>query len=95
MTDCLIDWVNLQVTAPWRSIQALTPDATQLADPSWQPHPYRLQGGRPQGGAGNGAEGGIAPQWQQAADWAKQGRINNLSLMALDVLMAPSDAKDR
>jgi hypothetical protein len=33
--------------------------------------------------------------WQQAADWAKQGRINNLSLMALDVLMAPHDAKDR
>ena len=82
----------LQVTAPWRSIQALTPDATQLADPTWQPKPYRLQGG---GAQGRGDGGGIAPQWQQAADWAKQGRINNLSLMALDVLMAPSDAKDR
>ena len=71
--------------APWRSLQALTPDATQLADPSWRPTPFSPAGAR----------GGVAPKWQQAADWAKQGRINNLSLMALDVLMAPHDAKDR
>lgn len=77
----------MQVTAPWRSIQALTPDATQLADPTWRPTPFTLQRG--------GGEGGVSPQWQQAADWAKEGRINNLSLMALDVLMAPSDSKDR
>lgn len=37
----------------------------------------------------------MSPDWQQAADWAGQGRINNLSLMALDVLMAPADGKDR
>ncbi|KAA6423641.1 MAG: DNA polymerase delta catalytic subunit, partial [Trebouxia sp. A1-2] len=73
------------VIAPWRSLQALTPDATQLADPTWRPTPFTQAGGR----------GGVAPMWQQAADWAKQGRINNLSLMALDVLMAPHDAKDR
>jgi len=73
------------VIAPWRSLQALTPDATQLADPSWRPTPFTPAGAR----------GGVAPMWQQAADWAKQGRINNLSLMALDVLMAPHDAKDR
>ncbi|DBA67150.1 TPA: hypothetical protein ACH3X2_001471 [Trebouxia sp. C0005] len=75
----------LEVIAPWRSLQALTPDATQLADPTWRPTPFTQAGGR----------GGVAPMWQQAADWAKQGRINNLSLMALDVLMAPHDAKDR
>ncbi|KAL0056285.1 hypothetical protein WJX82_009537 [Trebouxia sp. C0006] len=75
----------LEVIAPWRSLQALTPDATQLADPTWRPTPFTPAG----------AQGGVAPKWQQAADWAKQGRINNLSLMALDVLMAPHDAKDR
>ncbi len=74
-----------QVVAPWGSLQALTPDATQLADPTWRPTPFTQAG----------APGGVAPKWQQAADWAKQGRINNLSLMALDVLMAPHDAKDR
>lgn len=79
--------LRTQVTAPWRSIQALTPDATQLADPTWQPTPFSLQAG--------GGTGGVSPQWQQAADWAKQGRINNLSLMALDVILAPSDGKDR
>ena len=73
------------MVAPWRSLQALTPDATQLADPTWRPTPFTQAG----------AQGGVAPKWQQAADWAKQGRINNLSLMALDVLMAPHDAKDR
>ncbi len=73
------------MVAPWRSLQALTPDATQLADPTWRPTPFTQAG----------APGGVAPKWQQAADWAKQGRINNLSLMALDVLMAPHDAKDR
>ena len=77
-----------QVVAPWRSLQALTPDATQLADPTWQPTPFHPT---PQAGV----QAGAAPNWQQAADWAKQGRINNLSLMALDVLMAPHDAKDR
>ena len=81
---------GVQVVAPWRSLQALTPDATQLADPTWQPHPFTLQ---PEG-PGRG-RGGVASKWQQAADWAKQGRINNLGLMALDVLMAPHDAKDR
>lgn len=81
----------VQVVAPWRSLQALTPDATQLADPTWQPHPFKL----PSGGKGRGKQAGVSPKWQQAADWAKQGRINNLNLMALDVLMAPQDAKDR
>ena len=86
------------MVAPWRSLQPLTPDATQLADPTWGPHPFRPH---PGGGSssssskGGGAQAGVSPKWQQAADWAKQGRINNLSLMALDVLMAPQDAKDR
>jgi hypothetical protein len=26
-----------QVTAPWRSLQSVQPDATQLADPAWRP----------------------------------------------------------
>ena len=72
------------MVAPWRSLQALTPDATQLADPTWRPHPFTLPG-----------VGGVSSKWLQAADWARQGRINNLSLMALDVLMAPHDGKDR
>ena len=80
-----------QVRAPWRALQALTPDATQLADPTWQPYPFKPH----LGGKSRGGKAGVSPKWQQAADWAKQGRINNLSLMALDVLMAPQDAKDR
>lgn len=82
-----------QVVAPWRSLQPLTPDATQLADPTWKPHPFKPHLSGSSRGAGAGA--GVSPRWQQAADWARQGRINNLSLMALDVLMAPQDAKDR
>ena len=87
----------MQVTAPWRCIQALTPDATQLADPTWQPSPFRLpsSGGGVAGAGSARSRGEVAPRWQQAADWAKQGRINNLNLMALDVLMAPCDGKDR
>ena len=87
----------MQVTAPWRSIQALTPDATQLADPTWQPMPFRLpsSGGGVRGAGSSRGSGEVSPRWQQAADWAKLGRINNLSLMALDVLMAPCDGKDR
>ena len=27
----------VQVAAPWRALQSLTPDATQLADPAWCP----------------------------------------------------------
>ncbi|KAL3139857.1 hypothetical protein ABBQ38_004153 [Trebouxia sp. C0009 RCD-2024] len=83
----------LEVVAPWRSLQPLTPDATQLADPTWKPHPFKPHLSGSSRGAGAGA--GVSPRWQQAADWARQGRINNLSLMALDVLMAPQDAKDR
>ncbi len=29
---------SLEVVAPWRCLQSLTPDATQLADPDWQPN---------------------------------------------------------
>ena len=82
-----------QVVAPWRTLQPLTPDATQLADPTWKPHPFRPHPRGSSRGAGAGA--GVSPRWQQAADWARQGRINNLSLMALDVLMAPRDANNR
>lgn len=33
---------ELEVTAPWRSLQCLTPDATQLAlGDSWMPPPYK------------------------------------------------------
>ena len=88
----------LQVTAPWRSLQPLTPDATQLADPTWAPHPFKPQPGGSSSSSSSsrgGVQGGVSPKWQQAADWARQGFINSLSLMALDVLMAPRDAKDR
>ena len=80
-----------KVVAPWCCLQALTPDATQLADPTWQPRPFTPH----RGAHSKGGQAGVSPKWQQAADWARQGRINNLSLMALDVLMAPQDAKDR
>ena len=83
------------MVAPWRSLQPLTPDATQLADPTWAPRPFKPHSRGSRGSRGAGTQAGVSPKWQQAADWAKQGRINNLSLMALDVLMAPRDAKDR
>ena len=81
--------------APWRSLQPLTPDATQLADPTWAPQPFTPRPGGSSRGVRAGMQAGVSSKWQQAADWARQGRINNLSLMALDVLMAPQDAKDR
>ena len=93
---CKILFLLLQVVAPWRSLQPLTPDATQLAEPSWAPPPFRPHPAKSSSSSrGGGGQAGVSPKWQQAADWAKQGHINNLNLMALDVLMAPRDAKDR
>ncbi|PNH03972.1 hypothetical protein TSOC_009917 [Tetrabaena socialis] len=46
-----------QVRAPWRALQSLTPDATQLADPDWCPEIVRRAGGCPTGGG----DGGTGP----------------------------------
>ena len=61
----------------------LTPDATQLADPNWRPQPCALPSSAAQG------------RWEGAAAAAREGRINELCLMTVDVLAAPADGKER
>ena len=36
---------DIEVVAPWRALCSLTPDATQLADPRWQPKVGGCRGG--------------------------------------------------
>lgn len=79
-----ISQAHMEVVAPWRAVQCLTPDATQLADGTWSPEPYRDE-----------AAGEVSRLWEQARHVASEGHIQPLRLMTLDVLRAPRDAKPR
>ena len=64
-------------------LQSLTPDATQLSDPKWVPRSFP------------GVNRGQCTHWNEAAQLAKEGHINALKLMAIDVVMATNDGKER
>ena len=73
---------DLEVVAPWRSIHCLTPDATQLADPSYSPL------------AGIQASP-VPPQVAATAESAVHGELAPLRVLVLDVLCGTADGMDR
>ncbi|KAK9916419.1 hypothetical protein WJX75_002409 [Coccomyxa subellipsoidea] len=76
---------DVEVTAPWRQLQCLTPDATQLAlGREWSPSPYKVLG-----------EDKISEEWSAALEVARQGQIAKLSMLTVDIIMAPKDGVDR
>jgi hypothetical protein len=40
-------------------------------------------------------EDGVCDRWAEALDVARQGKICNLRILTLDVIMAPNDGVDR
>ncbi|GFR40574.1 hypothetical protein Agub_g1153, partial [Astrephomene gubernaculifera] len=101
---------DMEVVAPWRSLQSLTPDATQLADPDWCPEVVRQAAADSDcsqaaaaGDAGNGdpmsAEEGsrprLTPRLAAAVLAARDGRIAPLTVVTVDVLAAPCDMTNR
>ena len=88
-----ISLCSIEATVPWQALQCLSPDATQLADPDWQPD-ARLT---PEGAGGHlaGLNASAATNWQAAATAAKQGQMVPLRLMLLDVVSASKDGTDR
>jgi DNA polymerase delta subunit 1 len=54
---------DVEVITPWRSLQSLTPDATQLADPGWAPPVLRQLQLQLQGEASSGAVAGEGTFW--------------------------------
>ena len=88
-----ISLCSIEARASWRAVQCLSPDATQLADPDWQPD-ARLT---PEGAGGHlpDLNASAATNWQAAATAAKQGQMVPLKLMLLDVVSASKDGADR
>ena len=77
-------WVT-HAQVPWRALNCLTPDATQLADAGWAPEQPAHVAARPASHA----------LWQEGAGRARAGDILPLRLMALDVSMASADGQRR
>ena len=77
---------HVEAMAPWRALQSLTPDATQLADPSWIPDACtsKISAGELQ-----------TPALHEAAESARRGEIAKLRLLSLDLVLAPRNCRDR
>lgn len=77
---------DIEAVAPWQAVCCLTPDATQLADAAWSPF----------GTAGSSAPAAAQPEAvQRAAESARRGDIPPLRVLAVDVLAATADGRDR
>jgi DNA polymerase delta subunit 1 len=77
---------DIEAIAPWQAVCCLTPDATQLADAAWSPF----------GTAGSSAPAAAQPEAvRQAAESARRGDIPPLRVLAVDVLAATADGRDR
>jgi len=90
--DDKISTCHIEVKVPWRSIVCLTPDATQLADHSWDPFSSNIRGG----GGGGGPQYGSPPaSARHAAATARRGEVSPLKLLVLDVCLATKDGVQR
>ncbi|KAL4859641.1 DNA polymerase delta catalytic subunit [Chlorella vulgaris] len=86
---------DLEIVAPWHALVCLSPDATQLADPSWSPFASSSDGCGSSSSEAQPAAEAVPPAARQAADAAKRGDIAGLRMMVLDVLAAAADGADR
>lgn len=75
---------DMELLCPYTALDSLTPDATQLADPHWQP--ALLQ-------AVNAAD--LSPPLQHSLGLATRGDIAGMTVLSLDVLLAPRDGSNR
>lgn len=81
---------DVEAEAHWRAVCCLSPDASQLADPTWTPLAAAAGGG---GGCPQAA--GAEPAVLEAAEAAARGDIVGLRMAVLDVLCATADGTDR
>jgi DNA polymerase delta subunit 1 len=86
---------DLEIVAPWQALVCLSPDATQLADPSWSPFASSGDGCGSSSSEALPAAEAVPPAARHAADAAKRGDIAGLRMMVLDVLAAAADGADR
>ncbi|KAI3433870.1 hypothetical protein D9Q98_003673 [Chlorella vulgaris] len=86
---------DLEIVAPWQALVCLSPDATQLADPSWSPFASSGDGCGSSSSEAQPAAEAVPPAARQAAEAAKRGDIAGLRMMVLDVLAAAADGADR
>lgn len=86
---------DLEIVAPWQALVCLSPDATQLADPSWSPFASSGDGCGSSSSEAQPAAEAVPPAARQAAEAAKRGDITGLRMMVLDVLAAAADGADR
>ncbi|GIL43512.1 hypothetical protein Vafri_1225, partial [Volvox africanus] len=92
-----ISTCEVEVEAPWRALQSLTADATQLSDPEWCPE--IVQRARAVAGPGAADAAAVAPLAPPLAAAvlaaAHDGRITAMTIMTIDVLAVPYDTTNR
>lgn len=97
----------VEAVAPWQAVHCLSPDASQMADPGWDPLAPLSRGlgaageavaeGQPSDGHAQQAQQTAAadPAVQAAAEAARRGDIAPLRHAVMEVCTATADGVDR